>query len=64
MLKRLNTVLKDVEREPFAGIGKPEPLKGSLSGYWSRRNDDSNRLVYRVENGNLEIISCRGHYDD
>lgn len=64
MLKRLNTVLKDVEREPFAGIGKPEPLKGSLSGYWSRRIDDSNRLVYRAENGNLEIISCRGHYDD
>lgn len=45
-------------------IGKPEPLKGDLSGLWSRRIDDVNRLVYRIKEGRLEIISCGGHYDD
>ena len=53
-----------MERNPFDGIGKPEPLKGDLSGLWSRRIDDVNRLVYRIKEGRLEIISCRGHYDD
>lgn len=62
-LKRVNALLKDAERSPFEGIGKPEPLKGELSGFWSRRIDDTNRLVYRVRNGVLEILSCRGHYD-
>ncbi len=64
ILKRINMLLKDIERESFKGIGKPEPLKGELSGFWSRRIDDANRLVYRIVNGVLEILSCRGHYDD
>lgn len=63
-LKRVNVLLKDTERNPFEGIGKPEPLKGELSGFWSRRIDEANRFVYRVKNGVLEILSCRGHYDD
>ena len=63
-LKRINALLKDTERSPFEGIGKPEPLKGELSGFWSRRIDEINRFVYWVENGVLEILSCRGHYDD
>ncbi|MCM1398952.1 MAG: Txe/YoeB family addiction module toxin [Clostridium sp.] len=63
-LKRINVLLKDTERNPFEGIGKPEPLKGELSGFWSRRIDEANRFVYRVKNGVLEILSCRGHYDD
>ena len=63
-LKRINALLKDVERNHFEGIGKPEPLKGELGGFWSRRIDDNNRFVYRIRNGVLEILSCRGHYDD
>lgn len=62
-LKRVNQLIRDTERDPFTGIGKPEPLKGDLSGFWSRRIDDTNRLVYRVNDGLLEILSCRGHYD-
>ena len=63
-LRRINTLVKDIERNNFDGIGQPEALKGELSGFWSRRIDDSNRLVYRVVSETLEIISCRGHYDD
>ena len=63
-LKRVNMLIKDIERDPFSGIGKPEPLKGDLSGFWSRRIDDANRVVYRVKDGALEIASCKGHYDD
>ena len=63
-LKMINSLLIDIERYNFDGIGKPEPLKGELSGFWSRRIDDSNRFVYRIKNGILEILSCRGHYDD
>lgn len=62
-LKRVNQILKDIEREPFTGIGKPEPLKGELSGFWSRRIDETNRLVYRIKENVLEILPCRGHYD-
>ena len=62
-LKRVNQLIKDAERDPFSGIGKPEPLKGDLSGFWSRRIDDINRLVYRVNGNLLEILSCRGHYE-
>lgn len=62
-LKRINLLIKDTLRDPFAGMGKPEPLRGDLSGFWSRRIDDKNRLVYRVRNGSLEILSCKGHYD-
>ena len=57
-------LLKDIERGNFDGIGKPEPLKGELSGLWSRRIDDVNRLVYHVVDGVLEIVSCKGHYED
>jgi len=64
-LKRINSLLKDIERKGgFEGIGKPEPLKGELSGFWSRRIDETNRFVYRVGGEVLEILSCRGHYDD
>ena len=62
-LKKLNSILKDTLRSPFDGIGKPEPLKHK-KGYWSRRIDDVNRLVYKVENDALVIASVRGHYDD
>mgnify|MGYP003550482202 FL=1 len=62
-LKRINNLIKDTERNPFEGIGKPEPLKGDLSGFWSRRIDDTNRFVYRINNDKLEILSCRGHYE-
>ncbi|MDY6304810.1 MAG: Txe/YoeB family addiction module toxin [Oribacterium sp.] len=61
-LKRINTLVKDIQRDPFKGIGKPEPLTGDLSGWWSRRIDDTNRIVYREQNGIIIIASCRGHY--
>ncbi|MCC6136725.1 MAG: Txe/YoeB family addiction module toxin [Candidatus Contendobacter sp.] len=62
-LKRLNRLIEDCLREPFAGIGKPESLKENLSDFWSRRIDDSNRLIYRVDGEDLVIIACRYHYD-
>lgn len=62
-LKRINALIKDTERSPFEGIGKPEALKGELSGFWSRRIDETNRLVYRIVEGALEILQCRGHYE-
>ena len=61
-LKRINKLINDVKRSPFEGIGKPEPLKESFSGFWSRRIDDTNRLVYAVDDQVLTIISCRYHY--
>lgn len=63
-LKGINNLIEDTERNPFEGIGKPEPLRGDLSGFWSRRIDDTNRFVYRISNDKLEILSCRGHYED
>ena len=63
-LKRINQLLQDISRNGYEGIGKPEPLKGNMSGFWSRRIDDTHRLVYRVTNGNIEIIQCKGHYND
>ncbi|AOH42598.1 addiction module protein [Anaerolineaceae bacterium oral taxon 439] len=63
-LRRVNQLIKDLLRNPLSGIGKPEPLKGSLTGFWSRRIDDEHRLVYAVEELKIVIISCRGHYDD
>ena len=62
-LKRINTLIRDIERSPFEGIGKPEALKGELSGFWSRRIDETNRLVYRIAEDALEILQCRGHYE-
>ncbi|WP_253451455.1 Txe/YoeB family addiction module toxin [Halomonas sp. Y3] len=61
-LKRINKLIADVKRSPFEGIGKPEPLKENLSGFWSRRIDESNRLVYVVEESSITILSCRYHY--
>ena len=63
-LKRLNNLIKDTQRSPYEGIGKPEPLKNELSGWWSRRIDDYNRLVYKEKDGNIMIASCKGHYED
>lgn len=62
-LKRINALIKDIERNNFVGIGKPEPLKNELSGFWSRRIDEANRIVYYEEKGIVYIISCRGHYN-
>ena len=61
-LKRINELVKDMQRDAFHGIGKPESLRGSLSGYWSRRIDDANRIVYDVIEDVLRVIACRGHY--
>jgi len=61
-LKRINKLISDAQRSPFDGIGKPEPLKENLSGFWSRRIDDTNRLVYAVDDISITIISCRYHY--
>lgn len=61
-LKRINLLITDVLRHPFEGIGKPEPLKENLSGFWSRRIDDTHRLVYCVDGEFLVIIACRYHY--
>lgn len=63
-LKRINALLQDIERNGYSGIGKPEGLKGELSGFWSRRIDDTNRIVYRQSGDVIEIIQCKGHYDD
>lgn len=61
-LKRINRLLEDAKRSPFDGIGKPEPLKENLSGFWSRRIDETNRLVYAADDRMLTVISCRYHY--
>lgn len=63
ILERINQLVKDIRRHPFEGIGKPEPLKGSLSGFGSRRIDGKNRIIYAVEEDTVVIISCKGHYD-
>lgn len=61
-LKRINELIRDIKREPFQGIGKPEPLRGNWSGFWSRRIDREHRLVYAVEQGTILIAQCRFHY--
>jgi len=61
-LKRINTLVKDIQRTPFAGIGRPEPLKHSFSGYWSRRIDSEHRLVYKVIDNHVLIAQLRYHY--
>ncbi len=63
-LKRINKLIQDIERNGYNGIGKPEALKGDLSGYWSIRIDDQNRIVFRIKDGNLEIAQCGSHYKD
>ncbi|MCL2040261.1 MAG: Txe/YoeB family addiction module toxin [Bacteroidetes bacterium] len=62
MLKRINMLIKDIDRSPFEGIGKPEPLKANLQGYWSRRINDEHRIIYAVENEQIVYISFRFHY--
>ena len=62
-LKKINTLIKDIQRTPYEGIGKPEPLKFDLAGYWSRRIDLEHRLVYQVEDSDILIYVCRFHYD-
>lgn len=61
-LKRINTLIKEIQRQPFSGIGDPEPLKHHWSGYWSRRVDREHRLVYRVESEMIIVVQCRYHY--
>ena len=63
MLKRINQLIRDIERNPFSGIGKPEPLRGNLSGMWSRRIDQSNRLVYEVSGDTLMLHSAKDRHD-
>ncbi|NLY16490.1 MAG: Txe/YoeB family addiction module toxin [Gammaproteobacteria bacterium] len=62
VLARINTLIKDIRRDPFAGIGKPEPLKHALSGYWSRRINDEQRIVYKIHQDSLLIAQLRHHY--
>lgn len=62
ILEKINELIKDCLRSPFKGLGKPEALKGDLRGFWSRRIDDKHRLVYRINDGALEIAQCRHHY--
>ncbi|MFZ3132790.1 MAG: Txe/YoeB family addiction module toxin [Desulfosporosinus sp.] len=62
ILKRINELIKDIERNGNSGIGKPEALKHELAGFWSRRITDEHRLIYAIEEKNINIISCRGHY--
>ena len=63
-LKRINELIKDIERNGYSGIGKPEPLSGNLSNFWSRRIDAKNRIVYRIKNEQIEIAQCGSHYRD
>ncbi|AMJ40911.1 Txe/YoeB family addiction module toxin [Anaerotignum propionicum] len=63
-LKKINLLLQDIERNGNIGIGKPEPLTGNLSGYWSRRVSDKDRLIYRIDDKNIYILACRYHYGD
>lgn len=62
ILKKINMLIREIKRDPFGGIGKPEPLKHELAGYWSRRINQEHRLVYEIFEGTLVVISCRYHY--
>lgn len=63
-LKRINQLIKDIARNGYDGIGKPEPLGENFAGFWSRRIDEKNRLIYRIQGNNIEIAQCRTHYKD
>ncbi len=63
ILKRINKLVLDIQRNPFGGIGKPEPLSSNLSGWWSRRIDSANRIVYKIEKDVIIIAECKGHYN-
>ena len=62
MVERINKLIRETVREPFAGVGKPEPLKHALSGFWSRRITDEHRLVYKLSDNEIRIAACRYHY--
>jgi len=64
MLRKINSLIKDIERNGYNGIGKPEQLKGDLSGWWSVRIDEVNRLVFQIVENNIEIYACKGHYNN
>ena len=65
MVKRINELIKDIDRNGLlTGIGKPEPLTGTLSGYWSRRINDKDRLIYKIDDTTIYILACRYHYSD
>ncbi len=63
-LKKINNIITDIMRNPYKGIGKPEPLKENLSRFWSRRIDETNRIVYYEKDGIIYVVSCKGHYDN
>lgn len=63
ILRKINALIRDIQRDPFAGIGKPEGLKHDLAGFWSRRITDEHRIVYTVNSGEILIAQCRYHYD-
>ncbi len=64
VFKKIKQLIKDIDRNGYEGIGKPEPLKEDLSGYWSRQIDEGNRIVYRIEGDTIQIVQCGGHYGD
>jgi len=63
-LKKINRLIQDIERNGYNGIGKPEPLKGNFSGFWSVEIDEKNRIIFRIEENRLEIVQCGSHYGD
>lgn len=63
-LRRVNNLIREIQRTPFEGTGEPEPLRGNLSGWWSRRIDQKHRIVYRIKDNTVIIAACKGHYDD
>ena len=63
MVKKINSIIKDIERNPYEGIGKPEPLRFDLAGLWSRRINSEHRLIYKIEENSMFILACRHHYD-
>ena len=64
ILKKINNIIRDIRRDPFNGIGRPEPLKHELQGWWSREIDSKNRIIYRLIGNVVEILQCKDHYDD
>ena len=62
IVQRIKMLIRDIDRDPFKGIGKPEPLKGNWGGYWSRRIDSEHRLIYKVTQEQILIVKCKGHY--
>jgi len=63
-LKKINELIRDIARNGYTGIGKPEPLKEDMTGWWSRRINDADRLIYRIDGESCLILQCKGHYDD